>query len=840
MDQGGPGREAKRRSSKRAMSTTHPLGAEQTFGLGTLVGPDGHTAPARASVDIEGRGIFAKVKIAFEFEGVEAGAERLFLMEKPWDAVAAMISVNGQPLAQGAAEEGVKTIPPSQLSAVQEAASVPSSHLMVVEISRAITLSTIAFEFVVAADLQWHRGAFIFRSPEGSRQLGFQGRWELSGLPGAGIAFTRAASGCRLETLEGARHRWSEPLTVTAEEPAVVEFSLDEKKPASIAVYSPSPNGSGPGCAAVAVVAPVRPQLAREPVRLAILVEVRNPQEGLLMRAMVDKAVGLLKGQDEFSVLLLGTDSPSSLVPWSSCEAINDEMLARILEPSVIGRAPDLWANLQALAPHLRSATHLLIGSSGAPTYPGKGLVTRTPVFVFATGRRPFRSQLESLSQRSGGFLMEGTTEGLDSLAERMRIRLSPPLLSDFKLEGWPLEQLRPSGATQVYTDQPTLVFGLYEGLLPKTVTLSGQSPARQKLAQRVKVESMEEINLMPLFADRLARWDGEADPIDRWHGDGVAVRNISHAENIPSYYLAVASNSALATTMVMDLGSGPPSLSTLHSAVTLDDSALMGAPPAEDGGFFSEDSTMRLGSIAAFEGVADPFEGVAEPVSSEPDLFFTGPAPGDSLAGGPVQIRKAQSEDESGDGGEADLFEDPSVISSRQGLPSSAEESFELPSGPPTIFKDSGEDAPAATRRPEPAAAEDANAKRRLLSWRQRQEGDGAAPSSGASGGPAPAASERMRTPSPGWTSEWLESFQAMEPSMAAQWLESCSIDHLGLAASLLEPEVANDVISRLSPLRQRAVRSQMEFGRLLEGYECEEADHQLALSLTKAQATA
>ena len=835
MDQGRSGKEANRRTLKLTMSS-QPPGAEQTFGLGTLVGPQGTSAPARVTVEIEGRGIFAKVKILFEFEfeSDQAGAERLFLMEKPWDAVASMIAINGQSLAQGTVEQGSKTLPPSQLTAIQEAASVPSSHLMVVEIGRATELSTIAFEFVLAADLQWHRGAFIFRSPEGARSLAFSGRWELSGLPGASIAFTHAASHCRLETLEGARHRWSEPLTVTAEEPAVMQFSLDEKKAASIAVYSPSPEGAGPGCAAVAVVAPVRPQLAREPVRLAILLEVRNPQEGLLMRAMVDKAVNLLKGQDEFSVLLVGTDTPSCLVPWSSSEAINDEVLAKVLEPTVIGKASDLWANLTALAPSLRTATHLLIGTSGAPTYPGKGLVANTPVFVFATGRHPFKSQLESLSQRSNGFLMEGTMEGLESLAERMRIRLSPPLLSDFKLEGWPLSQLRPAGATQVYTDQPTLVFGLYEGLLPKTVTLSGQSPARQKLAQRVKVENMDKINLMPLYTDRVARWDGEAEPVHRWQGEGVAVRNISHAENIPLHYVAQAGHKGLATTMVMGTG-GPPTLSLSHSAVTLDSDSLMGAPAIEDDGFFSEEKTMRLDGAAAFEGVAEPDTG-------ESDLFFTGAAPHDSLMGGPVQIRKAQPEEDFSDGGaEADLFEDPSVITNRQSFPVAADESFELPSGPPIIYKDSSESiapAPAPRRqakaeKPPEAAAEDANTKRKLLSWRQRQGADGAQSGSATE---APAAVAHVRTASPGWTSEWLESFSAMEPSVAGHWLESCSIDHLGLAASLMEPEVANDILARLSPLRQRAVRNQMEFGRLLEGYECEEADHQLAIALTQA----
>jgi hypothetical protein len=766
--------------------------------------------------------------LSFEFDGGDASAERLFLLEKPWDAVVSRISIDGNPLPPDASSEAPKALPAFQLQAVEGALSVPTSHLLVVEIAQGTALSVLAFEFILAVDLQWHRGAFIFRSPESPRQLSFGGRWELSGLPGAGIAFAKAASGCRLETLEAARHRWNEPLTVTPEEPGVIEFSLDEKKAASIAVFSPS-RGPGPGCAAVAVVAPVRPQLAREPVRLAILVEIRNPQEGLLVRAMVERTTTLLKPQDEFSVLLVGTDTPTSLVPWSSSEAINDEILAKLLEPSVIGRAPDLWANVQSLTPHLRTSTHLLVASGGAPTYPGKGLVSNTPVFIFTTGRRPFKSQLESLSQRSGGFLMEGTQDGVDSLVERMRIRLSPPLLSDFKLEGWGLNQLRPSGATQVYTDQPTVVFGLYEGVLPKTVTLSGQSPSRQKLAQRVKVESLEEIDLMPLYSDRVARWDGEAEPIDHWHGEGAAVRNISHAEALPSHYFASAPPASSAATLgvgggsaaTLGLDSGPPTLTIPNSAVTLDDSSLLGAPPmAEHDPFFSEENTMRLGAPAAFEGVAEPNFGEAE-------LFFTD-APETSFSS-PV-IRKAEVIEDPSDPEEADLFENPSELTAVR-RPAPPEAAYETPSGRPTIYKEeeSGERQAPPARRSD-TSSEDPNSKRRLLSWRQRQEAETASSS------PAPPPVDYVRAPSEGWSSQWIESFMALEPEPAQEWLESCSIDQLGLAVSLLDSELAEDLIGRLPPHRQRAVRNQMEWGRLLEGYECEEADHQLALALTRA----
>jgi hypothetical protein len=794
-------------------------GATQTFGLGSLIGPTGTVAPSLVTIEIEGRGVFAKVNLTFEFDGSGAASERLFLLEKPSDAVPSLIAVNGQSLSPESGHAGHKSVPRPQFQALEEALSVPSSHLLVLEIAPETPLTAVSLEFVVAVDLQWHRGTFFFRSPEGGRSVSFSGRWELSGLPGAGIAFAGAASQCRLETLEGARHRWSEQLAVAQEESVAIEFSLDEKKAASIAVFSPSKT-AGPGCAAVAVVAPIRPQLAREPVRVAILVEVRNPQEGLLLRSMVERTVSILKPQDEFCVLLVGTGSPGVLVPWSSNEAISDETLAKLLEPTVIGRAPDMWANLQALAPHLRTSSHLLLATSGAPTYPSKGLVSNTPVFVFATGRRPFKSQLESLSQRSGGFSMEGNAETLDTLLERLRIRLSPPLLSDFKLEGWGVTELRPSGATQVYTDQPTLVFGLYEGLLPKTVTLSGQSPSRQKLAQRVKVESLDGIDLMPLYQDRVARWDGEAEPVELWTGVALA-RNISHAEALPAHYSPTETAPTSASAATLGLGAiGPPSISVAHSAVTLDDSSLMGPPQPDDDSFFAEDQTMRLGAPDGLIGAGDTGTG-------EVDLFFSEPASAaDSLMGGSLKIRKAEPVAHFEEGEEADLFEDPEQLNV---LARPVEENgrFQLPSGPPTIFKDDQE-ADVAPARPEPSEEEN-GARKRPASRRARPETEASPQNQVVEARPP-------RTPSPGWSSEWLETFLAMDPDAATAWLESCSIDHLGLATSLLEPDVVESLLARLSPLRRRAVRNQIAWGRLLDGYECEQADRQLALSLTQA----
>jgi hypothetical protein len=434
---------------------------------------------------------------------------------------------------------------------------------------------------------------------------------------------------------------------------------------------------------------------------------------------------------------------------------------------------------------------------------------------------------LESLSQRSGGFLMEGTGESLDILLERMRIRLSPPLLSDFKLEGWGLNQIRPAGATQVYTDQPTLVFGLYEGLLPKTVTLSGQSPARQKLAQRVKVETLEEINLMPLYQDRLARWDGEQEPVDRWEGGGVIARNVSHAETLPSYYVAEPEpENTMSSVVTLDFGASPPppmiSLATEAVAV---DSAFFGAPDSSMDDLYSGDpgSTLVLPP-----GALMGFQGASEAASSEPDLFYSEPVESgpSSLGGSPVQIRKGDPSDE-----EPELFEDPGELSKPMLKPPGGD-AFEMPSGPPKIARDSdsGESVGAAPagRRSE-SSVDDPSLKRRLVSLRQKQE-EAAPPTPS-----APATVETLRTPD-GWSSEWLEKFHLLAPDQASEWLDTCSIDQLGLAISLLEPPAAEEVLSRLPAQRQRAVRTQMEWGKLLEGYECEEADRQLALALTQA----
>ncbi len=762
--------------------------AHQMFSLGVMTGPVGRLSPPkRTQVEIIGRGLFVKVRLTFDFDSQTDRLGRIFLLEQPWNAVLDKVWVNEDFLVD--VEETpppAHPLSPAQLAAVEEEMTKSSTHLLTVCLDDDVELERLVFDFVLAVEMCWHEGSLIFGSSHGPRRdVEFEGRWGLGGLAGSHLTFHEAASGCRLETLESSKHRWSERVTVTPSEAACVKLSLDEKKAASIAVYSPSSTSdSNLGCAAVAVVAPVRPQLVRDSVRLAIVLEVRNPQEGLLLRTLVEKIVGLLNDRDEFCLLLAGTEEPQVLVPWSSIESFRDESLGKILAPSTLGRAPNIWKNVKELAPDYRGATHLLLASSGSRIYPGAEFAIQVPVFVIAMGRNPHKSQLESLFQRQGGFLSVGTSDAIEDTLAKLRIRLCPPLLSDFKLEGWGLDDVRPTGSTQVFTDQPTLVFGLYEGLLPKTVTLSGQSPAGQKLAQRVKVELLDEMDLKPLYFDRVRRWDASTELLDARRGAKALVICLTDREELTRRFPLASTE--VVPTVIDNIGTqvlGPPKISMDAPAVAFEDDSL-GAPDLSFG---------------------------------EPDLFAMEP-----MFGSPVQILQVNEDSGPLEDGEPDLFEDPDSLTSPEPLPP-IEDMSDFPTGPPTIRKEIEEDLFLNDPSQAPQEIEDeTSAGDTLLEMPKSKalRADIAPPS---------------ETVSASWRSEWLDKFLALDDKEAQDWLTTCSIDHLGLSFSLLEDAEVEPVLARMETLRQSAVRSQREWGRYLELYEREDADRQLALSMTK-----
>ena len=766
--------------------------AHQMFSLGVMTGPKGRLSPPkRTQVEIVGRGLFVRVLLTFEFESQVDRVGRIFLLEQPWNAVLDKVWVNQDSLL-GLEETPPPAHPlaPAQLAAVEEEMTKSSTHLITVCLDDDLDLSRLVFEFVLAVEMCWHEGSLVFGSGQGpQREIEFKGRWGLGGLAGSHLTFHEASSGCRLETLEASKYRWSERVTVSSSEPACVKLSLDEKKAASIAVYSPSSSAdSNVGCAAVAVVAPIRPQLVRDPVRLAIALEVRNPQEGLLLRTLVEKIAGLLNERDEFCLLLAGTEEPQVLVPWSSMESFRDESLGKILAPSTLGRAPNIWKNVKELAPDYRGATHLLLASSGSRIYPGADFSLQIPVFVFAMGRNPHRNQLESLFQRQGGFLSEGTSEQIEEVLAKLRIRLSPPLLSDFKLEGWGLDDVRPTGSTQVFTDQPTLVFGLYEGLLPKTVTLSGQSPAGQKLAQRVKVELLEEMDLKPLYQDRVRRWDASSELFDARRGPKAMVICLSDREELNRRFPPASSDAV--PTVIDNIGAqalGPPTIAIASPAVSLENE-MLGAPELSVG---------------------------------EPDLFSMEP-----MFGSPVQILKMDNEDSGPLGAnEPDLFEDPDSVSYID--PPPEEEMSDFPSGPPMIRKVEEEDLflEPSSQTPQSMDEESSTGE---TSWE-------AAQAKSPMSGPGGVQANGPVSVSDSWRSEWIDKFLSLDDKDAQGFLTECSIDWLGLSLSLLEDSVVEPVLDRMENFRKIAVRSQREWGRYLEVHEREEADRQLAQSMTK-----
>ncbi len=785
----------------------HALGPHQTFGLGALVGQHGSEAPTRTSVWIDGRGVFATVRLSFELAPGNDQDTRIFLLETPRDAVLCRAIFGGQKLDPSELPSVQTPLASSQFQAIEEILKEGKSELTVLAIPSGTEVASLSLEFLLSLDLLWHRGGLSFESKLGSREVDFGGRWDLTGLTGASICFSRGASNCRVETLEGSRYRWSEPLSVKTHESADLEFSLDEKKAASVAVFSPTTDESV-GCAAVAVIAPVRAQLARDPVRLAIMVEARNPQESLLIRQMVESLSGVLRPGDELSLWMLGTNSPGRLISWTSQASAADEILSKLLEPTVIGRAEDLWSNLAMLGEQAKGATHVVLATNGAEGLPQVGTLGKLPVFIFATGRAPYRVSLESLAQRSGGAVVSGTVDNLEVFAERLKVRLSPPLLSEFKLDGWALGQLLPSGPTQVYSDQPTLVLGTHEGLLPKTVTLSGLSPSRQKLAQRVRVETLTDLDLSPLYKERRARWEGDGEPIQFWSAGAVTVSRVIHLSTLSPFFSERREfiEASTASTISLDLFASPA------FTISVGDS-LSGLPGTD-------------------ASISDELQGAPPEFSLEPDLFqaeplFSGPA------GGPIVIFKDRFEQ---DEPEPDLFEDPAELNGV--VPDSVEEerSFSFPTGPPIIvrqdrFEDSSEDESSAEGDQSALEFSENDGAKHRLGNRQEHDDVASVPLSADFVEPP-----NLRGASEGWTSEWLEKFQGLEDGLARSWIETCSIDHLGLATSLLEPAVAESVLCRLSPVRRRAVQCQMEWGLYLDSYEREQADRQLALALTQA----
>ena len=496
----------------------------QQFTLGSLVSASATTYPSEVSIRIQGRGIFCRLMMEYSFVNDNPTVARLFTVDRSWNAVLVDVSLNGESADRQDSPGERKSLPAALKNGVHEAFADGKPEIVSCYIEPGTSLRTITMEFTMACDVLWHKSLLTFTNLGNRTEATFDVSWDLGGLPQAQLDCTESAADSRFSTLDDSRQQWNETLTLAQQSEVGIALTLDEKKAASICLFSK--DGSDQlGCGAVVVVAPVRPQLMRKPVRIAVVVEVRNPQEGLATRDLVDQLSSTLNPTDQISIFLMGTSVTRKLLDWKQASEVQEDDLAQLLDPSKMGRAQYFWEGFQRVLEDCQDATHVLLSSPGPSEPSPDDLVSRLPVFTLAMGRKPKVSNLEDLASRTGGYLSQQGVDGVDSFLQRLIIRLSPPLLRDFRLEGWGLEKVFPPGVTQVYTDKPTLLLGLYDGLLPQTVTLGGLSPAGQKLAQRVRVEEFSGFSLMPLFEERSRPQGAESNTIRAvWSSENLHV----------------------------------------------------------------------------------------------------------------------------------------------------------------------------------------------------------------------------------------------------------------------------------------------------------------------------
>lgn len=831
----------------------------QKFSLGTLVAADGSISPDEVKVDIQGRGIFCRIALEFSFSDHDPSGARFFVVDRPWNSVLVKAELNGEKIDKKGlwAEPNRPTLPAALRLAVSEVLQEGAPEFVGCYLEPGHSLRTMSLEFVIACDVLWHCSELTFVANGSQVNLEIEVNWDLSGLPGAGLECLDQAREGRFAALDASRRQWSDRMVLQAQERVGIQLMLDEKKAASICLYSRT-NGREMGCGAVVVVAPVRPQLLRKPVRVAVVVEVRNPQEGLLARELVDQLSGALGPEDQIAIYILGSTANRCLMDWKSVGEVHEEELAQLLDPSFMGRAQFFWDSFQRVLEECQGATQVLLCSPGPRDQAPDDFVCHLPVFCHATGRKPYTAPLDDLAGKTGGFVSEHLIDGISSFLQRLNIRLSPPLLRDFRLEGWGLEKVYPPGLTQVYTDKPTLVLGLYDGLLPQTVTLGGLSPAGQKLAQRVRVETFHQFDLMPLFEERSKpRLSAEQSVKGHWSDEKFTLLEAIRPVQAHELFVVEEAESVAHDPF------GPPSIDIVpQSAVTLDDPFAAsddffsahsdsGATLTDD--FFSSTSSNEPSFLDQPVGEADPF--LAPPPVIQ---FDDEPEPLPRISFGSGESLPGPEEELDPPTEEPDLFEGEFSSTLQYGPASFDEQEPDQSSLPPDDFFEPSSPSPAldGLARPEYLDPEPLSATNEPTPKEPSLE---ALPPAGRLGGsqerpPAgrpimervvPASAEVepppvVRPPAPTERPtltvvlpEWVRRLSDLEPEAVVEWIATCPIDHLALALADTEVSLASSFLQRLDDSRRKAVELQIELGRLLPEEERAIANERLGESL-------
>ncbi len=820
--------------------------AGQSFSLGILISAQGTAVPESTSVSITAKGIFAKLKFSWTFSELpQSKGPYVFLLQRPWNAARSRALVNNLELSPSDGNIAPTSLPTSLYQRLSDKVSVLSEETTLIAFEPDFELQSLSLEFLLSVDLLWHQGLLEFTSQDHSRNLSLAGDWDLLGLPGATVTCDQQGQALRLESYEGQRYRWDTELNLDEGDTVSVSLQLDERKAASLAYFSPSPPDQSEdqrGSAAVAVIAPVRPQLVREPVHLSVVVETRNPQESLTICSLLESLGRILKADDQLRVLCASPNGVRCLLDWVSPDNIGEPLLLQIQDPESMGRSPSIAEDLEALQPDLRKSSHIVLAISG----PGDGtyldLDLEKPVFVFATRRKPHRKSLEALVARNGGFVCchTGTEDSLNEFCDRLRIRLSPPLLKDFRLEGWGLEEVHPPGLTQVYTDEPTLVLGRYEGLLPKTVTLAGFSPSGQKLAQRVRVEETQDLDFRSILLGKHAL----SESIAKREGvlfatDGCRLLEIECEKDFGLRFLEVEPPPE----PVVDISSEVEPDSGLDSDLSFVDAEpdwmSSGTPEQEMSEAFSSTEMLDTEDFFAsaenelfFEadGLFSPSQEVSlelYPREEAADSLGDHQNPFPSFESGPPLLSDSLSRSET----EEELFEGPSQISdfSLEGEDffdshpiSQAGDPFHESLGPP---EDSQSLEPFAELAPNPVMEESLDEEPDTLIGEPfvdfpsqleppelTEDHDFQEPDLFDEERPP---SRESETPV---RLEWVSLLENLPPNRAETWLVHCEIDTLALSLADLPGGVVEELLQKLPEPRRRAVAVQVAWGRALE----------------------
>lgn len=799
----------------------------QRFSLGAIVSPTQITAPREVAVKVRGRGIFCRLDLEFSFALDDPNAARVFALDRPWNAVLIEAAVNGEPLEASESLESRSPLPLGMKAGVEEILQEGAAEGVCCCIEAGKSLRTITLSFVMVCDVLWHQTLLDFHCHGDSVATQIDFHWDLAGLPGAVLSCEGEGADSRFSHLDTARYMWSENLTLGRGERFGVRLALDEKKAASLCLFSSKDGKSG--CGAVVVVAPVRPQLQRRPVKIALLLEIRNPQEGLLARELVDRLRSVLNPDDQLSLYVLGSTSYRCVKNWHSSTQITEDVLSQLLDPALMGRPQNFWESYREFLEECRDATHMILSTPGPKEVPPPEVATNIPVFCFVTARKAKSSTLGELTAGTGSFVGENSIDGVDSFLQRMNVRLSPPLLREFRLEGWGLENSVPSKPTQVFMDKPTLVLGQYEGLLPQTITLAGVAPAGQKLGQRVKVESYSEFSFEPLHRHAGSRGYDLDQCLQRsWRGGQSCLLEINRPAVISELFSLeeppeIESDGAFGA---------PPAMEAVSSAVTLDDE-LMGTP-SEFG-----DPSDDIFSGAAGDSISD--EIFAAPSSGDIDQYFLDSptnelgAPeadssefSDSLDSGPVlryegaPTRLPQITLDFGDPDDEPLF-DSNEVSEESLEPSLSLQIPDHPSVEPSVEEPSVEDVeeqsvgslelPAApeTREDSLEPAPVLEPRRPSLERTLRTSSDKAT------------LSVRLGMPS------WVKQLVSLEGDAVERWLNACPIDTLSLGLAHTEETLVRTLVEKLPSPKRTAVELQVELGKLLPAEEIESACSEL-----------